>query len=271
MKNNIYLYLIIFLHFFSCKNLDSSINKRNSSLKNACDTTKKTNKVELNKKYKHDANIVKYTVEQWIRSKDYNRDRPATQAYFFQKYYTDTDSLRAKVYVDSLFYNADSTRIFAFVIFRYKARLFASIEDDFSESEEKFYTPIANQYLFDARAVIGYLDTNQIDYKWKLYPFNPILFSNSSCYTDAKESLEWLYFKELKNRAMPTKSRTDIKYNYLLNEPDFWTEKNVIWQKGLRIPNYYNFETAGNVDENSDNPIILETPIKYPDSLLKKP
>lgn len=156
--------------------------------------------------------------------------------------------------------------------------------------------PTSGDSIYTMTAIIGYREA--VNNIWKLYPYNQ---KQITCAPDIKSmiiEMEDYYFNQMKFqpeyvnkkyldnnyggeiRYDIEKKQLDLGYGdknspfigknfgYNLQDAGFW-EKSLIWQKGARIPDLYNFQTKGNVSSNYKDFELIPPIINYPDSILK--
>ncbi|MDX2303689.1 MAG: hypothetical protein NW226_12865, partial [Microscillaceae bacterium] len=171
---------------------------------------------------------------------------------------------KPRIYIDSILYSPDTLRLYAFVVIEFKGRM---MDESYLEEIARYYVDYPDKSFFDGKAVIAYRD----DYRdiWKLYPYDHYLPFNGESYSDIRYALRQYYFNEFKKNGETILHKNTLRFKYNVDDPEFWTEDCIVWQKGLRIPGYYNFQTRGNITRESLNPIIPELDIIYPDSLLR--
>jgi hypothetical protein len=124
----------------------------------------------------------------------------------------------------------------------------------------------SKDYYFDGEAVIAFRNNNS---PWKIYAldlFNP---SNWSTYAKVKDQFKNYFFHDIKDKSEYVLDSTGAaklqKYKFSIDEPLFWSQS-LIWQKGLKMPDLYNFQTTGSVHAPKR---LKEIKVDYPDSLVK--
>ncbi len=153
-----------------------------------------------------DVEFIQLTVRDFIRV-DYPR-------YQFPGY-----DERTEIFVDRIFYSPDSLRVFAFVILKCYNN---------NEVTQK------QGYYFNGKALVGYRENpNEI---WKIYPYRSYSASVFQKYETVQNFLTESYMHRLKSYV----DGHHVKVGYNVGDPRFW--KSPIWEKGHRVPGYYNFE-----------------------------
>jgi hypothetical protein len=219
-------------------------------------TTNTASSKQLNmvdgKFYKRDSLFIIHTIKEWCKN--------TTTHFDIFKDFDKDESFR--IIIDTILYDKNKLKLFALSILDYDAS-FADMNS------------ISNR-LYDSRSIIGFRENlNEI---WKLYHFGQYTGFVFEDFAEIKSAQRDFYFNQLSQESQyipdtnklnnHPNNRIPAHFKYNLGDEDFWT-KSIIWQKGLRIPGYYNFQTDGNVDINSKNPLVPEIHIEYPDSLLK--
>jgi len=168
-----------------------------------------------------------------------------------------------------IFYSSDSLKLVSWVNEK-------SLNDEDCQKSQGFY--------FSCTAVIGFRE--KLNDSWKLYPLSNVSatcleteaagtrYMNEYFFDKMKSHSEYVYKKSLdedyggKVRYDLEKKTIDLgygdqnsplvlkEYGYNLQESSFWI-KSLLWQKGARIPDLYNFQTSGNVTPNDKNAEII--------------
>ncbi len=137
-----------------------------------------------------------------------------------------TDSLM----VDTIFYSPDRLKLFAFIIERKPER------KNFIES-----TGIMHSYRGDAYVGFRY----SVGQTWELYAFDLGLLGTYETPEKAKQVLQWLYFKKLKEAPdfiiNEDGKWQEERFGANLGERAFWSS--MLWRKGTRAPGLYIFQT----------------------------
>jgi hypothetical protein len=208
-----------------------------------------------------------------VSDKEYKRDSlylaTTTSAYLQNGYWTYSAYLqdypgaemnKIKVYIDQIYYSPDKLKLIAFEIIK------VPLLDTTIRRVIKQYK---TNYSYDGGALVGYREnTNQ---PWTIYPYTHCLSSGLATYNHCQNALRECYFVNLKDDQTYVLDSIGnwkfIRFQYNLNEPAFW--KGIVWQKGLRIPGYYNFQLKGNYKPGEEKMGVLPyLKPNYPDSLL---
>ena len=218
----------------------------------------------INKTYYRDSLYIATTIWQFIDKK--------VDIFDYYKRYNILLS-KVGVDVDTIIYSPDTLKLFSFVIIK--------VPDYENNKPDQFY--------YSGEDMIGYrLSKNK---PWKIYYFGQIRPTGLKNYNQVRNIFRNYYLGNGKFKSsydtywdgihndtlgmarsitFPEETnRINIKFGYNIDDSQFWN-KSIVWKKGSRIPDYYSFETIGNVAPGYGDSLIKIIPhLNYPDSLLK--
>ncbi|MEM9983252.1 MAG: hypothetical protein AAF734_12210, partial [Bacteroidota bacterium] len=218
-----------------------------------------------------DKEYVLYTINFWLTDSiaKYNQD------YGYRWYLREDTSIVTEIVVDSIFYSPDSLKIFALTAFSYKGRVLVE-EEEGTPEEYKDYTGREEDDFYDGRALIGFRDS--LRQGWRLFPFNKVIgLKRSENLQKLLEGQKRYYFSDLADETDRVRRKYYLRYKYNVNDKHFW-DKSPVWEKGLRVKGYYNFQTDHVFEpEDINDPyldlsryVLEEVYIAYPDSMMEK-
>ncbi len=127
---------------------------------------------------------------------------------------------KTEVFVEKIFYSPDSLRVFALVSLK------CYNNEEVTKKNQEHY--------FNGKALIGYREnTNDI---WKIFPYG----AYTALLYPKHESVQTYLTDRYMHRLKSYVDSDLVKVGYNVGDPRFW--KSPIWEKGHRVPGYYNFE-----------------------------
>ena len=249
------LFLITFLisiTLFSCNNNESGKNKNDSVF-----VSQPLHFPSPNSTYKRDSLFIVATIWQFIQ-------KEVSPFHYYATFNVPFDKIT--IDVDSIFYSPDSLKLFAFVI----------------ETDPDVQHNDLEKYVFSGNSIIGFRQNKKSI--WTLYNFDQYSIAGLNNYNDVRNSFRRYYLGEgyfksasayywdgvhpdTADMILGDYNRVSIDFGYNLDDKDFW-DKSIVWKKGSRIPDYYGFQTVGNVVPGDENAIVLLPKLSYSDSLL---
>lgn len=159
-------------------------------------------------------------------------------------------------WVDTIIYSPDSLKMISFVIFK----------------NPNIENRRPSDYFYSGSDMIAYRDSKKE--LWKLFYWGTYRPTGYDGYEMVKNAFYKHYFNDGKFKKSSryywdsiSNNFVSISNQYSINDVKFW-DSSIIWQKGSSIPNYYSFETTGNVKPTDENPIKKLPFVDYPDSLI---
>lgn len=223
-----------------------------------------------------DEQYILFTVEQFIK-----------QHFYTFGYYNDYDHIGlkledVKIEVERIFYSPDKLKMVAWIFY--------------TVPNNKDYARKDQNYYYNAEALVGFRENPSTT--WLIYPFDEFSANGSGTkdwlhnqmgqyyfekmakdgeyvnenYLDENYGGKIDYDEENRKKRKGTALETPFvmkEFGYNINDVEFWN-KSLVWQKGARIPNYYNFQTNGNVTLTHKEPLRKLPVIEYPKEILRQ-
>jgi hypothetical protein len=160
------------------------------------------------------------------------------------------DTLSYAIYVDTILYNPEETKLYSVVIIEYDESVLSEYD------QNNFYASTETDKLYDVRGLIGFKDSNTVD--WSIYHYSPLIPVGFSSYSESKRVAANFFYNEFKNRSgISGLKNGEIYYEayaFNINDDEFW-EGCFIWERGKILPGYYNFQLE-NINQHKTPKVI---------------
>lgn len=163
---------------------------------------------------------------EWVKydiKESFLNNKLESSDYYFGE---NTGFKNIKIYIDSICFNRDTTKMVGFVRMNY-------------DYDGKYSTLQAGNYS-DFVSVIGYFNGNS----WMIFDFNRLSMNFYTNETEMKRFAYDFYFnnieKEFANIFNYKTQKMEKAYYCNINTEEFWTS--FLWEKGLCYPDKYYFE-----------------------------
>ncbi|MFN8367635.1 MAG: hypothetical protein U0Y96_10425 [Candidatus Kapaibacterium sp.] len=173
---------------------------------------------------------------------------------------------KRNIYVDSIVYSPDSLKMCVLLVMKRP-----SIKDDESQL-----------HVFTGHYLVG-IRENTCN-PWIIYRLSTVVGGVFYSYREIHKSMRTVlfdYFKdvgelnpivcpdtiyEAQIYAVQSQKYVTMYYGKNLRDVDFWTEKNLLWRKSIRVKDYYNFQTAHH--QATADRLVQYPKLEYPEYMI---